>query len=254
VTKDFAFLWKESSTLKIIARILLIVLLILPVSASAAIQTTSILSHVSLSGPISNGQSTSSASLVGTGFGGVHESKGTWLPYFLGKDYRGRDTDQVTVIQADISGLVNTKINSATLEWVTRMGSENGQQQVSTFVTHGVVGGSGISTDSIPGGVIQSDVFGTNGWMTNGGFNQIDITSMIQQRVDSGADWLGLYFEPVGETEQSTYTWDDADYAQVVLRIDYDTSVFHNPEPTSAMIWLIIGVFAVLIKGRHRVA
>ena len=227
-------------------------------TANAAILDVPILSKVEFSGnanlgaPLSQLDKTADKGFSGTGFGGVDEQNQFWQFFFIGDD-RGGNLDYATVIQVDIAALSGATINSAKLEWQfldASSGSAPLEQRFSTFATNGTIGGAGTGISGVPGGAIQSSVF-----TTTFGLNRIDITAMVQQRVGAGSSWLGLYMEPVGDTEQFTTVGNDLNRADVFLRVDYTMlpPPAAVPEPTSIAIWGGLGWLG-LIAARRRTA
>ena len=85
-------------------------------------------------------------------------------------------------------------------------------------------------------------------------YNQIDVTQLLQKRLDEGESWFGLHLKA---DSGFMYTLNNLgsvirpDAPQVRLVVQYsDAAVAHAPEPSTLAIWSILGI--TLFVGRRR--
>lgn len=208
----------------------------------------------------------SQASLVGTGYASLDESTSRWFRSLRAIDQLGTTFpyDLVTYIQADLSEFLGQPISSATLEWYFESSSGDEQIEVLSIDTQGVIDEPSFNKlnlydppPAIPG---QTAVYDTNE-----GYNSIDVTSMVRNRVDNNEQWLGLLMQNYGDSYQSTFS--DAsvandgtlyngsyDAAQMRLIVNYGPEAVVVPEATSIVFWsLIAGVVGAVALRRGAV-
>lgn len=153
-----------------------------------------------------------------------------------------------SVLQVDISSLLSGFIiHSAELSFL--LGSQSGTQQVTTsvisFETNGSIGYNWNPT-ALSGPVVQT-VTGSNDPLR---FNTIDVTSLLQDRINQGQSWLGLHLSATGSGNQflATTTVREADRAQVRLTVNFS----QVPEPnTFALLGLMLGGMS-LVRNRRK--
>jgi len=177
----------------------------------------------------------------GTGFVGMYSNNR--FAHLLGVDaqYPSR-----TAMQIDISALAGSTITSALLTFDLLDGSSATQNvTVTSFTADGNLGYFWTPPDNL-----GSDLFSVNGRTSNA----LDITAFLQERIDAGADWLGLHLQG-SSTYQWTWTHNEPGYgpdaAGVRLIVDYTPASSPPavvPEPSAFAIFgiaaLIAGIFA----------
>ena len=137
-------------------------------------------------------------------------------------------------MEIDISTLAGFEINNATLEFDLLCHDGYTVRTQNTTITSFTANGALAYYWNAPD-TLGSLVFPTT---NNADRMSLDITSLLAERVDSGADWLGLHLQ--GSTAaQWTYTFDFntkqkvADGAQVRLIVDYGATV---PAPGAVLL------------------
>ena len=178
----------------------------------------------------------------GTGFVGMYAANEFGHLFGLeGSDYSR------TALQVDISALAGSTITSALLTFDLLDGSSATQNvTVTSFTANGNLGYFWTPPDNL-----GSDLFSVEGQTSNA----FDITAFLQERINAGADWLGLHLQGSSQS-QWTYTHGGAGYtsdrAGMRLIVDYTPAVV--PEPSTFAIFgiaaLVAGIFAW--RGRQK--
>ena len=147
-----------------------------------------------------------------------------------------------TVLQVDISGLSGT-IPGAYLSFDLKDGHEDAQDiTVTSFTSTGTILGGAWTDFWNPPDTLGSGVYSIQGKAPN----SIDVTDMLQARIDANADWFGLHIQGQS-TSVEHWTFApaaDTDRAEVRLTI--------IPEP-STLALLLIGAGGALALLRTRV-
>jgi len=155
-----------------------------------------------------------------------------------------------TALQVDITSLLSGFIiHSAELSFL--LGSQSGTQTVSasviSFETNGSLGYDWAPT-AIGSPVVQS-VTGSNDPLI---FNSIDVTSLLQARIDQGQDWLGLHLSATGAGNQfvATTTVGQPDRAEVRLTVNFS----QIPEPSSlVLLGMMVGGIGLVRRRRQSI-
>ncbi|MEN6577879.1 MAG: hypothetical protein ABFD90_16155 [Phycisphaerales bacterium] len=215
---------------------LALLVLVSGAAANAATTTYSILSLVGSDGAAAD------TIFSESGFAGQHPSQ--FDPFFMFEEMDG-STWSTTMLQQDISALNGSTILSATLDYVLTSGTtDSGTIRLTSFTTDGTFGYSFLEApDNL--GQITATSYGLTS-------NSIDVTSLLADRVNAGADWLGLHIRmlTVGQ-----YHWtpvsDNADAAQVRLCVEYTGGTPTVPVPGAAVLGLLgTGLVGWLRRGK----
>jgi hypothetical protein len=159
---------------------------------------------------------------TGTGFAGMYDF--AWA-HLLGVEYTSYSR---TILQADISALNGSTINSATLTF-SLLDGDNGP--------HGVLATSYTANGTLAYSWNPPDNLGTASTTAYYGENSIDVTSLLAASVAAGAGWFGLHLQG---TDDNAYMWtytDNSftdgypDRANVRLTVDYTGDAV--PEPAT---------------------
>ncbi len=177
------------------------------------------------------------ATFTGDGYVGLHPvAFGPWFMYEIDSPAHSR-----TIMNLNIRDLAGATINSATLEYQLTAGSTGaGVLALTSYDADGTLRHIFPNAPS----PIQTVSYATTGR----GFNSLDVTGLLADRVASGADWFGLYFAPGNySTIHWTSTWDNADAAQVRLKVDF------TPVPVPGAVLLgMLGLSVAGVKLRKR--
>ena len=166
---------------------------------SAATLATFILPNLSLTTPEPAGTTHTGPGYVQTlGSGGIHQQFFEISPSFR------------TALAADISSLANTNIINATLTFELQTLGQSDAVTATSFASNGVLG----DTFTTP------PALGTPLVFTLVGSNSIDVTPMLQERVDANAQWFGVHFSTVN-ARGFTSAISDPDAAQVRLNVEF---------------------------------
>jgi hypothetical protein len=155
---------------------------------------------------------------AGTGYVGMYQNSFTNL---FGLE---QSNFSKTALQADISSLIGNQIVSATLSFSLLDGSNLTQSVTATsFDADGTLGHFWVPPSNL----------GTQNYTVTGATtNALDVTGLLTSRVQSGESWFGLHLQGSSEY-QWTYTFSDADRAQVRLTVEYAAPV---PVPPTAVL------------------
>jgi hypothetical protein len=157
-----------------------------------------------------------------------------------------------TELQADIGALAGDAITSAYLDFtIVDGGGDPESVDVTEFVDSSGNLGFNAKPPSDLGEVIGTGIFE--------GPNSIDVTSLVQNAVGSGKDYLGLYLTPQGPSSASglwTYTYAgdgaNADSAAVSLVINYTSVKAAVPDSGSTLALIAIGIGGIAAFGLRR--
>lgn len=138
-------------------------------------------------------------------------------------------TNWNTAMAVDLSAIEGATITSATVSFVISVISTPGQAIARSYVSDGVLGN--FHDPVSPLAATAPFALGSN--------NSIDVTGLLQERIDADAGWFGLNFESVGGAA-STHTISDPDAAQLRLTVDY----IPVPEPQAFALFGLMGLFA----------
>ena len=157
----------------------------------------------------------------GTGYVGM------WDNHFVSLLGLDKDDFTRTVLQIDISGLEGSTINSAQLDFTLLNGSSGTQTvTVTSFTADGELAYFWTPPDDL----------GSNTYSVTGlADNSLDVTDLLQERVSSAADWLGLHLR--ASTLNHFTQLGDSDTAQVRLVVDHA----RVPEPSCLV---LVGIAA----------
>jgi hypothetical protein len=145
-----------------------------------------------------------------------------------------------TALEVDIRALAGATIDSAVLSFDLLEGMAGVHNVVLTsFSAGGLLGYFWTPPDNL--GTLNATV-------RLQPFNTVDVTNLLQNRVDAGADWFGLHLRGADGLNQYTLTHTGfgyhSDRANVRLTVHYTI-----PEP-AALLFLAFGAFA-LPRRRH---
>jgi hypothetical protein len=189
----------------------------------------------------------------GTGFAAMRPY--CFAPYFAFENYSGSPWTRTTMA-IDISPLAGATVSHATLSYVLAYGTAGPATMVLT--SYSSTGTLAYSFPDPPN-VISAQMYTSIGMQQN----VLDVTSQVAERVDGGANWLGLYFTMVSPTAQQ---WTPAyfaypgafDGAQVRLTVDYGypppppPPPQSIPEPVGLVIWSLLATGGLGIGWRRR--
>ena len=151
-----------------------------------------------------------------------------------------------TLMQINIGAYKGRTIESAFLEFDFNLTDSTVTKAIITsFDTNGTLGFLW-NPDGL-GDPVVADV-------TSVSKNRIDVTRLLNDRLKSGKEWLGLHLTTdtgsfLFRSTLKTFSPDSGRDAAKV-RLDVEVAVAHNPEPSALAIWSILGV--ALVAGRRR--
>lgn len=183
-------------------------------------------------------------SYYGDGFVGMYADS---FAHLFGAE---RNDYSKTAMNVNIADLAGATINSAVLAFDFLHGKSGTQQiTLTSFTANGNLSHMWMPSDSL----------GTATYTVNGlSANELDVTSFVQERLASNAEWLGLHLQG---SNRFQWTYTDArgggpDAATVRLVVDYQpvSAPTAVPEPFSFAVWSGLGMFgaAVGIARRRR--
>lgn len=191
-----------------------------------------------------------------TGNGYVGQYSDCFTP-ILTFENDGGSTLGTTLLQQNISGLYGKTITHATLDYYLNEGDGKvATIQLTSFTANGTLSHSFLAApDNL--GQITATSYGLTS-------NSIDVTSLLADRVDAGADWFGLH---ISMLSSDTYHWSwlgdrdlypgdldisDPDAALVRLCVDYtDDAIPTIPVPGAVVLGLIGSGLIGLIDRRR---
>jgi hypothetical protein len=194
--------------------------------------------------------STTSDSFSGTGFVGIYTddstslgTQGAGFGHVFGLEYFNGIFAE-TEMQTDVSALTGQSITSAVLSYTLGGLNSGGGSQSVTATSYNANGT--LFYNETPPSNLGSTTFTSTGLSSN----SVDVTSLLQSRVASGANWFGLYLTPDGPGINHQYTWTTSEFggspdaADVRLTVTFGATVVPEPDRLT-----LLGVGVVGLMG-----
>lgn len=138
--------------------------------------------------------------------------------------------------QVDISALAGAMVQSATLSYIVNDGDI--AARLTSFSATGTLG---FSFPDAP------DDLGSVDYTSLGSqvINSVSVGSLLQDRIDAGASWFGMYLSPTENGGQALATNIDADAAMVRLTVQFESSGVPAP---GALALLTLGLIGLSLR------